>query len=169
MQPLAKQSRKSGLSLNSYHMQNTSKNPSTVQHASSYTRQKGRRFFFHQRQASRHYCESRNLPSSADSRKEVRSEMSAPVSPWSGFSDRCTHLASQQYLRLTCLIISSQLSACLCHTYAPSKLLGVTIQTQLLEPERGWPNQGAVALLESQRVANSVCFSAFTLRLKPKC
>lgn len=39
MQPLAKQSRKSGLSLD---MQNTSKNPSTVQHASSYTRQKAR-------------------------------------------------------------------------------------------------------------------------------
>ena len=42
IQPLAKQSRKSGLSLTSYHMQNTSKNPSTVQHASSYTRQKAR-------------------------------------------------------------------------------------------------------------------------------
>lgn len=39
MQPLAKQSRKSGLSLD---MQNTSKNPSTVQHAASYTRQKAR-------------------------------------------------------------------------------------------------------------------------------
>ena len=29
--------------------------------------------------------------------------------------------------------------------------------------------QRAVALPESQRVGSSVCFSAFTLRLKPKC